>query len=205
MTGYTGKSPSAFKFAKEWQEKVDVAKSYLDKATKKMKKWADKDRRLARFEVGDMVLVKLLPQQLKSLRKVHKGLVRRYEGPFEITRKVGKVSYEVSLPPKLKIHPVFHASMLKPYHGDMEDPSRGTSMRAPMSVTTSYDKEAEYMIADRVVRKRGLRLSITVLQKQRQQRRGGFQFIGRRRSYGGHPDLGIFFMFQYWIQWKDYC
>ncbi|RVW21690.1 hypothetical protein CK203_099893 [Vitis vinifera] len=61
-----------------------------------MKKWADKKRRHTEYKVGDMVLVKLLPQQFKSLRPVHKGLVRRYEGPFPILGKVGKVSYKVS-------------------------------------------------------------------------------------------------------------
>ncbi|RVW96749.1 Transposon Tf2-8 polyprotein [Vitis vinifera] len=132
--GYTGRSPAAFKFAKGWHEQADIARSYLDKAAKKMKKWADKKRRHTEYKVGDMVLVKLLPQQFKSLRPVHKGLVRRYEGPFPILGKVGKVSYKVELPPRLKIHPVFHASYLKPYHGDKDDPSRGLSKRAPTAV-----------------------------------------------------------------------
>ncbi|KAL8043819.1 hypothetical protein ABFX02_08G008550 [Erythranthe guttata] len=39
---------------------------------------------------------------------MHKGLVRRYEGPFPIIAKVGKVSYRLELPSSLKIHPVFH-------------------------------------------------------------------------------------------------
>ena len=103
-----------------------------------------------------MVLVKLLPQQFKSLRPVHKGLVRRYEGPFPILGKVGKVSYKVELPPRLKIHPVFHVSYLKPYHEDKDDPSRGLSKRAPTAVVTSYDKEVEHIIADRIIRRRGV-------------------------------------------------
>jgi hypothetical protein len=163
--GYDGRSPAAFKFAKGWQEQADVARSYLDKATKKMKKWADKKRRHVEYQVGDLVLVKLLPQQFKSLRKVHKGLVRRYEGPFPIIKKVGKVSYQVQLPPKLKIHPVFHVSYLKPYHADMENPSRGESSRAPTAVVTSYDKEAEYIMADRVIRRRGVPPSTEYLVK----------------------------------------
>ncbi|GMP23406.1 hypothetical protein CsSME_00001020 [Camellia sinensis var. sinensis] len=76
-------------------------------ASKKMKKWADKKRRAVEFQVEDLMLVKLLPQQFKSLRKVPKGLVRKYEGPFPITKKVGKVSYQVQLPPRLKIYPIF--------------------------------------------------------------------------------------------------
>ena len=95
-----------------------------------MKKWADKKRRHAEFQVGDLVLVKLIPQQFKSFRKVHKGLVRKYEGPFPILGRVGKVSYKVELPSRLKIHPVFRVSNLKPYHEDKEDLCRGISTRA---------------------------------------------------------------------------
>ncbi|GKG05539.1 hypothetical protein Tco_0325625, partial [Tanacetum coccineum] len=86
---------------------------------------------------GDQVMVKLLPQQFKSLRKVHKGLIRRYEGYFQMIGHVGKVSYRFQLPPKLKIHPVFHVSFLKPYHEDEKDPERGVSKRAPTAVVTS--------------------------------------------------------------------
>ena len=119
-----------------------------------MKKWADKKRRHAEFQVGDIVLVKLIPQQFKSFRKVHKRLVRKYEGPFPILGWVGKVSYKVELPPRLKIYPVFHVSNLKPYHEDNEDPGRGISTRAPTAVVTSYDKEVDYIMADRVQRKK---------------------------------------------------
>ena len=70
-----------------------------------------------------MVLVKLIPQQFKSLRSVHKGLMRRYEGPFPILGKVDKVCYKVELPLRSKIHHVFHVSYLKPYHKIKDDPS----------------------------------------------------------------------------------
>ncbi|RVW12104.1 Transposon Tf2-8 polyprotein [Vitis vinifera] len=121
--GYTGRSPTAFKFAKGWHEQADIARSYLDKAAKKMKKWADKKRCHTEYKVGDMV---------------------------------GKVSYKVELPPRLKIHLVFHVSYLKPYHEDKDDPSRGLSKRAPTAVVTSYDKEVEHIIADRIIRRRGM-------------------------------------------------
>ncbi|RVW88339.1 Transposon Ty3-I Gag-Pol polyprotein [Vitis vinifera] len=113
----------AFKFAKGWHEQADIARSYLDKAAKKMKKWADKKRRHTEYKVRDMV---------------------------------GKVSYRVELSSRLKIHPVFHASYLKPYHEDKDDPSRGLYKRAPTAVVTSYDKEVEHIIADRIIRRRGV-------------------------------------------------
>ncbi|KAK3022797.1 hypothetical protein RJ639_046899 [Escallonia herrerae] len=105
---YKGRSPLAAQVARSWNEQADVARSYLDKAGRKMKKWADKRRRPKEYNLGDMVMLKLLQQHFKSFRKVHKGLIRKYERPFPIVAKVGKVSYRLELPPKLKIHPVFH-------------------------------------------------------------------------------------------------
>ncbi|KAK3027112.1 hypothetical protein RJ639_042406 [Escallonia herrerae] len=75
---YKGRSPLAAQVARSWNEQADVARSYLNKAAHKMKKWADKRRRPKEYKLGDKVMVKLLPQQFKSLRKVQKGLIRRY-------------------------------------------------------------------------------------------------------------------------------
>lgn len=121
----------------------------LDKASRKMKKWADRKRRPLEFKEGDLVMVKLLLQQFKTLRKVHKGLIRQYEDPFLVLRNVGKASNRLELPPKLKIHPAFHVSMLKPYHEDKEDSTKGESKQAPTVVVTSIDKEAEDIMVDR--------------------------------------------------------
>ena len=67
-----GRSPTTFKLAKGWHEQADITRSYLDKAAKKMKKWVNKKRRHTEYKVGDMVLVKLLPQQFKSIRPCEK-------------------------------------------------------------------------------------------------------------------------------------
>nr|GEW13378.1 hypothetical protein [Tanacetum cinerariifolium] len=66
----------------EWHEQADLARASLDKAAKKIKKWADAKRRHVEFEVGDQVMVKLLPQQFKSLKKVNKGLIRSFLKPY---------------------------------------------------------------------------------------------------------------------------
>ncbi|KAK2970517.1 hypothetical protein RJ640_001722 [Escallonia rubra] len=42
---YKGRSPLAAQVARSWNEQAEVARSYLDKAGRKMKKWADKKRR----------------------------------------------------------------------------------------------------------------------------------------------------------------
>ena len=42
----------------------------------------------------------------------------RYIGPFEVHKRAWEVAYELALPPGLSgVHPVFHVSMLKRYHG----------------------------------------------------------------------------------------
>ena len=36
-------------------------------------------------------------------------------GPFEIKRKISRAAYELKLPERWSIHPVFHVSLLKPW------------------------------------------------------------------------------------------
>ena len=40
-------------------------------------------------------------------------LAPRYCGPFEILSKIGQVAYQLALPPNLRVHNVFHISVLK--------------------------------------------------------------------------------------------
>ena len=42
----------------------------------------------------------------------------KYNGPFEVVMKIGVVSYKLKLLERLKLHPSFHVSFLKPYHED---------------------------------------------------------------------------------------
>ena len=84
------------------------------------------------------------------------SLIRKYEGPFEIIAKAGKISYLANMPHHLKIHPIFHASQLKPYFEDMEDKERGRSMRARIFITPpTMDKQIEDIIDYQLVRGKG--------------------------------------------------
>ncbi|KAL9426216.1 hypothetical protein AB3S75_033066 [Citrus x aurantiifolia] len=121
-----------------------------------MKNWTDTRRRHVEYNEDDQVMINLLPQQFKTLQNVYKRLVRHYEGPFRVVRCVGNVSCQLQLPPRLKIHLIFHVSLLKPYHGDTEDPRRRESRRAPTTVVTAFDKDVDYIIADRLIRRRGV-------------------------------------------------
>ncbi|KAK2976529.1 hypothetical protein RJ640_012316 [Escallonia rubra] len=122
-----GKSPRAISFSEEWRHNIDLAHSYLEKAARIMKKHADKNRRFQEFNVGDKVMVKLLPQDRKFLRGRDSRLLQKYEGPLTIVKKIDKMAYKVDPPNwwSRQLHPIFHVSMLKPFYEDTADPSRG--------------------------------------------------------------------------------
>ncbi|XP_068641157.1 uncharacterized protein [Aristolochia californica] len=150
----SGKSPAAHQFAKRWKEKQEMARVFLHRAARKMKKYADLKRRAVEFKVGDLVLVKMRTEQFRSLRTKNKGLIKRYEGPFPITKRIGKLAYQLQLPTRLRIHNVFHVSNLKPYNKDL-DPGRVIPPRPPIDVITTFERHVDYIIADRQLCQRG--------------------------------------------------
>ena len=42
----------------------------------------------------------------------------RYCGPYEVLAKIGLVAYQFTLPPNIKVHDVYHVSLLKKYIHD---------------------------------------------------------------------------------------
>ena len=91
----------------------------LLKAQETMKNFADTHRRDANFQVGDWVMVKLRPhRQITAKDAPYSKLAKRFFGPFQIIAQIGKVAFKLKLPDESRIHPVFHCSILKPFHGD---------------------------------------------------------------------------------------
>ncbi|KAL0443873.1 UNVERIFIED_CONTAM: hypothetical protein Slati_2110000 [Sesamum latifolium] len=63
------RSPLARSFSHEWKQNVDIARSFLEKAQKRMKKYADQNRRFIEFNAGGLVMVKVPdPRLSKSSR-----------------------------------------------------------------------------------------------------------------------------------------
>ena len=98
---------------------VDLIRGRLVAAQDRQKKYADLARKGKEYEVGDLVFLKVSPWK-GLMRFGKKGkLSPRYIGPFEILRLIGKLAYELALPPNLQqVHNVFHVSMLRQYNPD---------------------------------------------------------------------------------------
>lgn len=148
-----GKCPAAYRFALGKQEMIDQARDSLAKAQRRMKKSADASRRPLEFKVGDLVLLKLTPQIWKKIKSktVHRGLVPKYDGPFEVVKQVGRVAYRLKLPERLKVHPTFHVSYLKPFHQDLVDSERKQGKRAPPVIRKQFDKNVEKILHHRTM------------------------------------------------------
>ncbi|XP_073219669.1 uncharacterized protein [Cicer arietinum] len=89
-------------------------KNNLVTAQNQMKKYVDKSMRPISLGVGDWVYLKLQPYILRSLaKKRNEKLSPCFYGPYQISKQIGAVAFELALPPESKIHTVFHVSLLK--------------------------------------------------------------------------------------------
>ena len=104
----------------DFVEKLEAAwKDCLDAITlaqTRQAKYANEDRRIEKFNIGDLVLLKAdqIGTVVDRKRRLSK-LDERYLGPFEICEVVSDSAYKLILPDTLNIWPVFHVSVLERY------------------------------------------------------------------------------------------
>jgi hypothetical protein len=99
------------------------------------------------YKAGDQVL---LSTQNISLATLKSGSIRKlapkWIGPFKILQIISPVTFKLNLPPEFKIHPVFHAQLLKPYH---QDSSNRESRPSPLIVNNQQEWEVQDILAER--------------------------------------------------------
>ena len=74
-----------------------------------------------------------------------KKLGPKFLGPFPVRRRINEVAYELELPDSLRVHPVFHVSLLKPSIPN-PFPNRSTSPPDPVIVDGEEEFEVEAIL-----------------------------------------------------------
>ena len=109
----TSKNPAVEDLATRLLEIQKDMKIKLLEAQERQKWNVDKSRKQhPPIRIGDKVW--LLRWNLKTHRPSDKLDYQRL-GSFSIIKQVNEVAYRLELPPSMKIHPVFHVSLLEPY------------------------------------------------------------------------------------------
>ncbi|XP_059277951.1 uncharacterized protein LOC132032227 [Lycium ferocissimum] len=108
-------------------------------------------RRELEFAIGNKVFLKVSPMK-GVMHFGRKGKLSPYDiGPYEITKRVGKVAYELRLPAEMSmVHPVFHISMLRLYKPDPSHVLHHEDIEIDEAL--SYEEEP-VQILDRQVRR----------------------------------------------------
>ncbi|GJS32266.1 hypothetical protein Tco_0530648 [Tanacetum coccineum] len=107
-------SLTGLELVQETIDKVVLVKEKPKMERDRQKSYIDYRRKPLEFEVGDRVLLKVMPWK-GVVRFGKKGkLAPRYVGPFEIPERIGLVAYKLRLPEELNsMHDTFHVSNLK--------------------------------------------------------------------------------------------
>jgi len=138
--------PAATDFSVAMREAVKRAKLLLEAGRSRMKAITDPRRTTTiTIKAGDRVMLSTKNIKLQLGHACHK-LVPRFVGPFTVASAVGPVAFRLEPPPTMRIHNVFHASLLQPYRhrqGDTEPHP------APLVVNDEEEYEVEALLDKR--------------------------------------------------------
>ena len=153
-------NPASCKFAGNLQQLVARARKLTIAAQQRQKRYHDAKHIPAVFAVNEEVLLSTSGLQLK-VSGTHK-LAPRYLGPFKILERIGQVAYRLELPVSMKIHDVFHVSLLKRYLWDRT--GRIDPPPPPEVIDDEPEWEVETILDHRLV-KRGRKNKVEYLIK----------------------------------------
>ncbi|KAL0186165.1 hypothetical protein M9458_017835, partial [Cirrhinus mrigala] len=120
--------PAVDHWFRESERVWDSAHHHLQRAVYRNKLFADARRRTSpTYQPGDQVW--LSTRDLR-LRVPCCKLSPRYIGPFKILRQINDVTFQLQLPPRYRIHPTFHVSLLKPFFPSATEPP-GAELEPP--------------------------------------------------------------------------
>ena len=122
----------------------------IKSAQNQQAKYYDAKHKRVEFNVGNKVW--LLSQNIHTQRPSKKLNWKRL-GPFPILEWIGMQAYWLELPLSMKIHPVFHISLLDRYI-ESDIPTRVQPPPQPIIVDNQVEFEAEDVLDSKIMRKR---------------------------------------------------
>jgi RNase H-like domain found in reverse transcriptase/Reverse transcriptase (RNA-dependent DNA polymerase)/Integrase zinc binding domain/Chromo (CHRromatin Organisation MOdifier) domain/Retroviral aspartyl protease len=145
----SGSPPGMSKaFVQTMAESIRRARLHINAAQDRQKAFVDAHRSEPSYAVHDRVLLSSKNLKLAALGK--RKLWPKFIGPYAVVRRVGKVAYELDLPPNMKIHRVFHVSLLKPYkHSGRYQPPP-----LPIELEDNFEYEVERVLMHREIKYR---------------------------------------------------
>ena len=143
-------TPAADSYVHQLQKTQDILQRELLKSRKAMEVSANRRRRPApTLVIGQKVW--LLRRHITTSRPSSKLDVRRL-GPFPIIGQVGSSSYRLGFPSSIKIHPVFHVSLMEPHIANTF-PGRVVDIPPPIEVDGIPEFEVQAVLDSRIRRR----------------------------------------------------
>jgi hypothetical protein len=143
--------PSAEERVRQLQTIHANLQQELSHAQAKYKEFADRKRmEPPPFQPGQQVW--LLRRNIKTTRPSDKLDYKRI-GPFVVDRQINPVAYRLLLTHNMRIHPVFHVSLLEPYHASTI-PGRTQPPPPPVEVDGNMEFEVDEIVDSKIVRRK---------------------------------------------------
>jgi len=141
--------PAAKEFADRLKNIHDLLVENVKSAQDHQARYYDRKHKRVEFSVGEKVW--LLTSNIHTERPSKKLDWKRI-GPYSIVERIGTQAYRLQLPQSLKVHPVFHVSLLEPYKpntivGRLQEPP------PPVISKEDIEYEVEEILDSKFIRK----------------------------------------------------
>ncbi|KAJ1593268.1 hypothetical protein NDA11_006650 [Ustilago hordei] len=103
--------PGRFEYLMDGKERCKYLQEQIREAQRRTVDQYNRKHKDIEFKVGDMVYINR--RNWKTRRPTPK-LDTRFAGPYPVQERVGRRAYRITLPANLRVHDVFHVSMLEP-------------------------------------------------------------------------------------------
>jgi len=147
------KVAAAEDFLNHWENIIKLAKDTLMLSQQRQSHYANKHRRDIEFNIGDKVLLstKNIVNPIDRNRP-KKKLTPKFVGPYKVIEKISHTAYKLDLPDNIKIHPVFHVSLLKLYKEEKEFTRKTPPPPVILPETNEEEYEVEEILDEKIIR-----------------------------------------------------